>query len=105
MRNYNSIYAAHTEAEGARNGIGLVKLMGRESGFIAANACLANSSVNFCLIPMYRSRQPFPNESRLIPTDGFGIAYWSPPGSRGKWYESCKNGFLAHNGLKNIPRD
>lgn len=46
-----SIYSAHTEAEGARNGIGLVKLMGRESGFIAAYACLANSSVNFCLIP------------------------------------------------------
>ena len=46
-----SIYSAHTEAAGARNGIGLVKLMGRESGFIAAYACLANSSVNFCLIP------------------------------------------------------
>ncbi len=46
-----SIYSAHTEAEGARNGIGLVKLMGRESGFIAAYATLANSEVNFCLIP------------------------------------------------------
>ena len=32
-------YAAHSEAEGARNGIGLVKLMGRESGFIAALFC------------------------------------------------------------------
>jgi 6-phosphofructokinase 1 len=39
------------EAEGARNGIGLVKLMGRHSGFIAANATLANSEVNFCLVP------------------------------------------------------
>ena len=47
----NSIYAANTEAEGAHNGIGLVKLMGRESGFIAAYACLANSDVNFCLVP------------------------------------------------------
>ena len=46
-----SIYSAHTEAEGARNGIGLVKLMGRESGFIAAYACLANSDVNYCLVP------------------------------------------------------
>ena len=46
-----SIYSAHTEAEGARNGIGLVKLMGREAGFIAAYATLANSEVNFCLIP------------------------------------------------------
>ncbi len=46
-----AIYAAHTEAVGARNGIGLVKLMGRESGFIAANAALANNDVNFCLLP------------------------------------------------------
>jgi 6-phosphofructokinase 1 len=46
-----AIYSAHVEAAGARNGIGLVKLMGRESGFIAANATLANSEVNFCLVP------------------------------------------------------
>ena len=44
-------YAAHSEAEGTRNGIGLVKLMGRESGFIAAYAVLANTQVNFCLVP------------------------------------------------------
>ena len=46
-----SIYAAHVEARGARNGVGLVKLMGRESGFIAAYATLATSDVNFCLVP------------------------------------------------------
>jgi 6-phosphofructokinase 1 len=46
-----AIYAAHSEAQGARNGIGLVKLMGRDSGFIAAYAVLANSQVNFCLVP------------------------------------------------------
>jgi 6-phosphofructokinase 1 len=46
-----AIYCAHVEATGARNGIGLVKLMGRHSGFIAANATLANSEVNFCLVP------------------------------------------------------
>jgi 6-phosphofructokinase 1 len=44
-------YAANTEAEAARNGIGLVKLMGRDSGFIAAYAVLVNSQVNFCLVP------------------------------------------------------
>ena len=44
-------YAAHTEAIGARNGIGLVKLMGRDSGFIAAFAALSDSQVNFCLVP------------------------------------------------------
>jgi 6-phosphofructokinase 1 len=46
-----AIRAAHSEASGARNGIGLVKLMGRDSGFIAAYAVLANSQVNFCLVP------------------------------------------------------
>ena len=46
-----AIYAAHSEARGAPNGIGLVKLMGRESGFIAAFAALSYSDVNFCLIP------------------------------------------------------
>ncbi len=45
------VEAAHTEAEGAYNGVGLVKLMGRHSGFIAALATLANGDVNFCLVP------------------------------------------------------
>ncbi len=45
------IQAAHTEAKGTFNGIGLVKLMGRDSGFITAYASLANPVVNFCLIP------------------------------------------------------
>jgi 6-phosphofructokinase 1 len=43
--------AANTEAEAARNGIGLVKLMGRDSGFIAAYSVLVDSHVNFCLVP------------------------------------------------------
>jgi len=46
-----AVYSAHSEALGARNGIGLVKLMGRESGFIAAYAALACNDVNFCLVP------------------------------------------------------
>mgnify|MGYP000882757023 FL=1 len=46
-----AICAAHAEALGARNGVGLVKLMGRESGFIAAYASAATNHVNFCLIP------------------------------------------------------
>lgn len=49
-----TIYCANIEATGARNGIGLVKLMGRDSGFIAAYATLANSEVNFCLVPEVR---------------------------------------------------
>jgi 6-phosphofructokinase 1 len=46
-----AISSAHSEALGARNGIGLVKLMGRESGHIASYATLACNDVNFCLIP------------------------------------------------------
>jgi 6-phosphofructokinase 1 len=44
-------YAAHVEAIGAPNGIGLVKLMGRDSGFIAAYSVLVDNQVNFCLVP------------------------------------------------------
>ena len=47
------IQAAYMEAKGAHNGIGLVKLMGRDSGFIAAYAALANPVVNLCLIPEF----------------------------------------------------
>lgn len=47
----NVITSAHCEANGAFNGLGLVKLMGRDSGFIAADASLATTVVNFCLIP------------------------------------------------------
>ena len=42
---------AHMEAKGTFNGVGLVKLMGRDSGFITAYATIANPVVNFCLIP------------------------------------------------------
>jgi 6-phosphofructokinase 1 len=45
------IRSAHVEANGARNGIGLVKLMGRHSGFIACHAALAATDANFVLIP------------------------------------------------------
>lgn len=45
------ITAAHVEARSVYNGLGIVKLMGRDSGFISAYATLANPVVNFCLIP------------------------------------------------------
>jgi 6-phosphofructokinase 1 len=47
----SAIRSAHTEAIGAPNGIGIVKVMGRYSGFIAANAALALNEVNFVLVP------------------------------------------------------
>jgi 6-phosphofructokinase 1 len=46
-----AIKSAHNEAESYPNGIGLIKLMGRYSGFIAATAALAQQDVNFVLIP------------------------------------------------------
>ncbi len=42
---------AHIEAKSHPRGVGLVKLMGREAGFIAAAATLASGEVNFTLIP------------------------------------------------------
>ena len=47
----SSLRCAHTEAIGAPYGVGLVKLMGRESGFIAAQATLSLNIVNFVLVP------------------------------------------------------
>jgi 6-phosphofructokinase 1 len=45
------IRSAHTEATGAFNGIGLVKLMGRHAGFVAAHAALASADANVVLVP------------------------------------------------------
>jgi len=46
-----SIKSAHTEASSTPGGVGLVKLMGRHSGFIACYAALASHDVDFVLIP------------------------------------------------------
>lgn len=46
-----AINAAHTEARSSRNGIGMVKLMGRHSGFIASSAAIASGEVNCVIIP------------------------------------------------------
>jgi 6-phosphofructokinase 1 len=50
--------AGHIEALGAPNGIGLVKVMGRDAGFIAAGAAVASQEANFVLVP----EVPFPLE-------------------------------------------
>jgi len=52
------IRGAHVEARGAVNGIGLVKLMGRHAGFIAAGASVVSQEVDFTLVPEI----PFPLE-------------------------------------------
>jgi 6-phosphofructokinase 1 len=48
---WDVINCAHAEAKAYRHGVGLVRLMGRESGWIAASVSIANSNVNFCLVP------------------------------------------------------
>ncbi len=60
-----AIQCAHVEASCVANGVGLVKLMGREAGFIAAQATLALQEVNFLLVP----EQPFKldGEDGLLP--------------------------------------
>lgn len=55
------IDSAHSEAKSHHNGVGLVRLMGRHAGFIAAGATLASQEVNFCLVP----EVPFSLESFL----------------------------------------
>lgn len=55
-----AINAAHVEVESVENGVGIVKLMGRYSGFIAMNATLASRDVDCCLIP----ESPFYLEGR-----------------------------------------
>ncbi len=45
------ISSAHNEAKGTPHGVGLIHVMGRDSGFIAAYATLANTHVNYCLVP------------------------------------------------------
>jgi 6-phosphofructokinase 1 len=47
----DAIRAAYNEATSVPNGVGLVKLMGRHSGFIACYAALANSDADFVLVP------------------------------------------------------
>lgn len=47
----DAIKSAHVESKGMLNGIGLIKIMGRDSGHIATHAALAQSDANFVLIP------------------------------------------------------
>ncbi|MBC8040580.1 MAG: ATP-dependent 6-phosphofructokinase, partial [Opitutaceae bacterium] len=55
------IRCAHNEATGHARGVGLVKVMGRDSGFIAAFAALADNCVNFVLIPEAATHLEGPN--------------------------------------------
>ncbi len=53
-RAVDAVACAHVEAHDGVNGIGIVKVMGRESGFIAASTAMAINDVNYVLIPEVR---------------------------------------------------
>ena len=57
----DAVASIHMEARSQINGIGLVKLMGRESGFIATAAALASHQCNLCLIPEVPFEMEGPN--------------------------------------------
>ena len=57
----DAVASIHMEARSQINGIGLVKLMGRESGFIPTAAALASHECNFCLIPEVPFEMEGPN--------------------------------------------
>jgi 6-phosphofructokinase 1 len=57
----DAITCASIEADNAPMGIGLVKLMGRHSGFIATNATLAMNDVNFVFVPEVPFKMDGPN--------------------------------------------
>lgn len=45
------IRSAWVEASSCNNGVGIVKLMGRDSGYVAMHASIASDIVDLCLIP------------------------------------------------------
>ena len=73
-----AIKAAAVEAKSALNGVGVVKLMGRQSGFIAMHAALASGSVDVCLIPEVPFAMEGPNGvvehvKNLLATQGHAV--------------------------------
>jgi 6-phosphofructokinase 1 len=102
--------AANTEAESARNGIGLVKLMGRDSGFIAAYSALVDSHVNLCLIPevpftlervlaALQQRIERRGHAVVVVAEGAGQALTRPTGERDA------SGNLKHGDIGVLLRD
>ena len=78
-----AIRAAHAEATSVKYGIGIVKVMGRHSGFIAAQSTIASELVNICLIPenpisfetvkmLIETRFQFSTHCVICVAEGFG---------------------------------
>jgi 6-phosphofructokinase 1 len=99
---------AHNEASGAYNGIALVKVMGRDSGFIAASAALSIQEVNFVLVPeisfdlygpkgfltVLRRRLDERHHSVIVVAEGAGQDFFEP-GS----HEKDASGNIKHKDI------
>ncbi|XAR69279.1 6-phosphofructokinase [Bertholletia excelsa] len=96
-----AINAAHVEAESAENGVGVVKLMGRYSGFIAMYATLASRDVDCCLIP----ESPFYLEGKenghmvVVIAEGAGQELLSESMQSGDQKDASGNKLLQDVGL------
>jgi len=106
-----AIDAAHAEALGAQNGIGLVKVMGRDAGFIATHAAIASGEANFCLVPEFpfelerlfaalRARLARRGHAVLVVAEGCGASLAWPGAER----DASGNLRYASSGLDIGPR-
>ncbi|KAL2528154.1 ATP-dependent 6-phosphofructokinase 5 [Forsythia ovata] len=73
-----AINSAYIEAHSAYHGIGIVKLMGRSSGFIAMQSSLASGQIDICLIPevpfnLHGPHGVLSHLKYLLETKGFAV--------------------------------
>ncbi|TYZ68505.1 hypothetical protein PybrP1_005465, partial [[Pythium] brassicae (nom. inval.)] len=78
-----AIRSANTESKCVPNGIGIVKLMGRSAGFIAAHATLSSGDVGLCLVPevpieLHGPRSCLDHLERVVDEKGHGVVVNSP---------------------------
>eukprot|EP00611_Tribonema_gayanum_P031998 TRINITY_DN93_c0_g2_i1.p1 TRINITY_DN93_c0_g2~~TRINITY_DN93_c0_g2_i1.p1 ORF type:complete len:506 (-),score=167.86 TRINITY_DN93_c0_g2_i1:425-1804(-) len=75
----NAIRSATIEAKcNLPNGIGIVKLMGRSTGYLAAYATMASGDVDLCLVPEVEIRLDgpdgcLPHLERVVQTKGYAV--------------------------------
>ncbi|HLL68913.1 MAG TPA: ATP-dependent 6-phosphofructokinase [Micromonosporaceae bacterium] len=108
-----SIRAAHVEARAVPNGVGLVQLMGRHSGFIACYAALATNDVDYVLIPevpfqldgdngflqQLRRRTGKRGHAVVVVAEGAGQEYLAPAGTGHGATDASGNAKLRDFGL------
>jgi 6-phosphofructokinase 1 len=108
------IRGAHVEARDAIRGVGLVKLMGRHAGFIAAGASVVSQEVDFCLIP--EIDVPLAGEhgflaslERRLEKRGHAVVVVAE-GAGGQWFSDCSqtrdaSGNVQHQDVGLLLRD